>query len=112
MFEQYRGLRKENYILAFGRLVTGLGSMIWPMMTLILSQKMGVSAKGVSVLLAAAMVGMAPAIYLGGKISDKRDKTLSSKNSSLSATVSSSSLIAPSAIGQTVDISTLGDIIS
>ncbi len=74
MFEQYRGLRKENYILAFGRLVTGLGSMIWPMMTLILSQKMGVSAKGVSVLLAAAMVGMAPAIYLGGKISDKRDK--------------------------------------
>lgn len=74
MFEQYRGLRKENYILAFGRLVTGLGSMIWPMMTLILSQKMGVSAKGVSILLAAAMVGMAPAIYLGGKISDKRDK--------------------------------------
>ena len=74
MFEQYRGLRKENYILAFGRLVTGLGSMIWPMMTLILSQKMGVSEKGVSVLLAAAMVGMAPAIYLGGKISDKRDK--------------------------------------
>ena len=40
MLEQYRGLRKENYVLAFGRLVTGLGSMIWPMMTLILSQKM------------------------------------------------------------------------
>lgn len=76
MLEQYKGLRKENYILAFGRLVTGLGSMIWPMMTLILSQKMGVSAKGVSVLLAAAMVGMAPAIYLGGKISDKRDKKM------------------------------------
>ena len=76
MFEQYRGLRRENYILAFGRLVTGLGSMIWPMMTLILSQKMGVSAKGVSVLLAAAMVGMAPAIYLGGRISDKRDKKM------------------------------------
>ena len=74
MLEQYRGLRRENYILAFGRLVTGLGSMVWPMMTLILSQKMGVSAKGVSVLLAAAMVGMAPAVYLGGRISDKRDK--------------------------------------
>lgn len=74
MIEQYRGLRKENYILAFGRLVTGLGSMVWPMMTLILSQKMGVSARGVSVLLAAAMVAMAPAIYLGGRISDKYDK--------------------------------------
>lgn len=74
MLEQYRGLRKENYVLAFGRLVTGLGSMIWPMMTLILSRKMGVSAEGVSALLAAGMVIMAPAIYLGGRISDRRDK--------------------------------------
>lgn len=74
MLDQYRGLRKENYVLAFGRLVTGLGSMIWPMMTLILSRKMGVSADGVSALLAAGMVIMAPAIYLGGRISDKKDK--------------------------------------
>ena len=76
MLDQYKGLRQENYILAFGRLVTGLGSMIWPMMTLILSRKMGVSPEGVSALLAAAMIGMAPAIYLGGRISDKRDKKL------------------------------------
>lgn len=76
MLEQYKGLRRENYILAFGRLVTGLGSMIWPMMTLILSQKMGVSPRGVSVLLALAMVIMAPAIYIGGKIADRRDKKM------------------------------------
>ena len=76
MLEQYKGLRKENYVLAFGRLVTGLGSMIWPMMTLILSQKMGVSPKGISILLAVGMVLMAPAIYLGGRISDRRDKKL------------------------------------
>lgn len=76
MLEQYRGLRRENYILAFGRLVTGLGSMVWPMMTLILNQKMGVSARGVSVLLAAAMVLMAPAIYAGGKIADRFDKKM------------------------------------
>lgn len=76
MLEQYKGLRRENYILAFGRLVTGLGSMIWPMMTLILSQKMGVSPRGVSMLLALAMVIMAPAIYIGGKIADRRDKKM------------------------------------
>ncbi|MBQ1848639.1 MAG: MFS transporter, partial [Clostridia bacterium] len=60
LIDQYRGLRREIYILFFGRMVTNLGSMVWPVMTLILSQKMGVSEKGVSVLLAAAMVGMAP----------------------------------------------------
>ena len=76
MLEQYKGLRRENYILAFGRLVTGLGSMIWPMMTLILSQKMGVGARDVSVLLSIAMVLMAPAVYLGGKIADKYDKKM------------------------------------
>ena len=38
-FSQYRGLRREIYILCFGRVVTNLGSMVWPMLTLILSQK-------------------------------------------------------------------------
>lgn len=76
MLEQYRGLRKENYILAFGRLVTGLGSMVWPMMTLILSQKMGVGAARVSTLLAAAMLIMAPAVYAGGRIADSCDKKM------------------------------------
>lgn len=88
MLEQYRGLRKENYVLAFGRLVTGLGSMIWPMMTLILSQKMGVSPKGISILLAVGMVLMAPAIYLGGRISDRRDKKLTIVILDLISTVS------------------------
>ena len=74
MFEQYKGLRRENYILCFGRLVTRLGSMIWPMMTLILSEKMGVSAEHISWLLSAAMIVLAPAIYIGGKIADSTDK--------------------------------------
>lgn len=74
MLEQYRGLRRETYVLAFGRLVTGLGSMVWPMMTLILSQKMGVGAREISWLLSAAMILMAPAIFAGGKIADSRDK--------------------------------------
>ena len=76
MFKQYRGLRREVYILSFGRLVTGLGSMIWPMITLILSQKMGIGGQEISVLLAVAMIVMAPAIYLGGRIADHRDKKM------------------------------------
>lgn len=74
MLEQYKGLRREIYVLSFGRLVTGLGSMIWPMMTLILSQKMGVGATEISWMLSAAMILMAPAIFAGGKIADRYNK--------------------------------------
>ncbi len=41
LLSQYKGLRRENYVLCFGGLVTSMGSMIQPMMTLILSQKLG-----------------------------------------------------------------------
>lgn len=71
---QYRGLTREVYYVSFGRLVTSLGSMIWPMMTLILSRKMMVDAERISWLLAAAMLIMAPAVYLGGKLADATSK--------------------------------------
>ncbi|MBR0400668.1 MAG: MFS transporter [Mogibacterium sp.] len=74
LLDQYRGMKREVYFLAFGRLVTGLGAMIWPMMTLILSRKMGVEAGRISWLLAAAMIVMAPAVYLGGKLADVTSK--------------------------------------
>ncbi len=31
LFEQYKGLKRENYILFFGKIVTNLGAMIWQM---------------------------------------------------------------------------------
>ena len=76
LLSQYKGLRRENYVLAFGRLVTGLGSMAWPMMTLILSQKMGIDAQRISWLLSAAMIIMMPAVFLGGRIADRFDKKM------------------------------------
>lgn len=36
LISQYRGLRKENYILCFGGFVTSMGSMVRPMLTMIL----------------------------------------------------------------------------
>ena len=41
IFQMYGGLRKEVYILCFGRFVTAMGSLIWPMLTLILKSKLG-----------------------------------------------------------------------
>ena len=44
IISQYKGLRRENYILCFGRLVTAMGAMVRPMLTMILSQKLGMNA--------------------------------------------------------------------
>ena len=41
---QYKNLSKEIYVLFFGRIVTSMGSLIWPIMTLILKNKLGYSA--------------------------------------------------------------------
>ncbi len=71
---QYRGLRKEIYILFFGRVVTNLGSMVYPMLTMILSQKLGLSAGNISVVMVATSVIMLPANYLGGRLADRCNK--------------------------------------
>ena len=74
LFEQYKGLRKEIYILFFGRMVTALGSMIWPVMTLILSQKLGFSAAEISYYFVGSSIIMLPASILGGKLADHVNK--------------------------------------
>ena len=74
IFSQYKGLRRENYILFYGRVVTGLGSTIWPMMTLILNQKMGYSAGMISVILVVGGTIMLPANLLGGVLADRYNK--------------------------------------
>ncbi len=73
---QYKGLRRENYILCFGRLVTGMGSMIWPMFTMILSQKMGMNGTQVAWAIAAVGFLLLPANLAGGKIADHFNKKM------------------------------------
>ena len=74
LFRQYRGLRREIYILAFGRMVTNLGSMIWPVMTMILSQKLGLSASEIAYYFVGSGIIMLPANLLGGKLADRFNK--------------------------------------
>ena len=74
LLSQYRGLRKEIYILFFGRIVTNLGSMVWPMLTMILSQKLGLDAFSISVVTVVSMLIMMPANLLGGRLADKLNK--------------------------------------
>ena len=74
LFDQYRGLRREIYILAFGRMVTNLGSMIWPVMTMILSRKLGLSAAEISYFFVGSSIVMLPANIVGGRLADRFNK--------------------------------------
>ncbi len=74
LFNQYKGLRRENYILFFGNIVTNMGAMIWPMMTLILEQKMGLSAGRIALIMMVWSFICMPANLLGGKLADKLNK--------------------------------------
>jgi MFS family permease len=76
LISQYRGLRRENYILCFGRLVTAMGAMIWPMMTMILSRKMGMSARHIAWVMAAVGILSLPANLIGGKMADHLNKKM------------------------------------
>ena len=71
---QYRGLRREIYILFFGRVVTNLGAMVWPMLTMIMSQKLGMNASTIATVMVLAGVVMVPANMAGGKLADRYNK--------------------------------------
>ena len=74
LLNQYRGLRKEVYVLFFGRVVTNLGAMVWPLLTLIMNQKLGMSASLVAVVSVLASALLLPMNLLGGRLADRFNK--------------------------------------
>lgn len=68
---QYFGLKREIYILFIGKLVTAMGSFVWPMMTFLLTTKLGFSDGVATALIAAAGVVSLPVALLGGKLADR-----------------------------------------
>lgn len=74
IFSQYKGLRREIYVLFIGRIVTNMGSMVWPMLTMILSQKLGLDAESIALLIVVSGLIMLPANLLGGKLADHCNK--------------------------------------
>lgn len=74
LITQYRGLRREIYILFIGRIVTNFGSMVWPVMTLIMSRKLGMDAKAIALFLIVCGLFQLPFNLIGGKLADIRNK--------------------------------------
>lgn len=71
LFTQYTGLKREIYILFVGRLVTAMGSFVWPMLTFLLTTKLGFSDSTATMLIATAGVLSMPVAILGGKLADQ-----------------------------------------
>jgi MFS family permease len=70
-FNQYRGLQKEMYVLFIGRVISALGTFIWPLMSFILANKFGLKMSQISILLVLGYGMSVPAIFIGGKLADK-----------------------------------------
>ena len=71
LITQYGGLKSEIYILFIGRLVTAMGSFVWPMLTFLLTTKLGFSDGTATLLIATAGLVSLPVALLGGKLADK-----------------------------------------
>lgn len=67
---QYKNLSKEIYVLFFGRIVTSMGSLIWPIMTLILKNKLGYSATTIATIDMVLAIIQLPLVMVGGKLAD------------------------------------------
>ena len=71
LITQYGGLKREIYILFFGRLVTAMGSFVWPMLTFFLTTKLDLSDGTATLMIATVSVLSFPAALVGGKLADR-----------------------------------------
>lgn len=74
LLDEYKGLGKNNYILFVGKMMTAFGSMVFSMITLILSQKLGVKAAEIAMLMFLVGIISMPAGIIGGKLADRCSK--------------------------------------
>ncbi len=72
--QQYKNLSKEIYVLFFGRVVTSMGSLIWPLLTLILKNKLGYNATTIATIRMAMSILQFPMLLLGGKLADTMNR--------------------------------------
>ena len=66
----YAGLPREVYILFAARIINCMGSFILPLLTLILTQKLGMSKTETGYFSALLTLTQAPCLFLGGKLID------------------------------------------
>lgn len=68
---QYSGLKREIYVLFVGRIVTAMGAFVWPMLTFLLTTKLGFTDGVATMLIATAGLISLPMSLVGGKLADR-----------------------------------------
>jgi MFS family permease len=70
LFTPYRGLPREVYIIFISRIVNAAGCFVMPLLTIILTQRIGLSESEAGIYISASgIIGMAAAL-IGGKLAD------------------------------------------
>ena len=69
-FRIYSGLERSIYVLFFARIINSLGFFVYPFLTLLLTNKLGYSAKDAGVILMVCSTSFVPGSLIGGKLSD------------------------------------------
>lgn len=70
MLAPYRGLPKEVYVLFFSKMVVAIGAFVYPLLTLLFTKKIGLSASETGNWVALFGLIYIPASLIGGKICD------------------------------------------
>ncbi len=71
IINQYKGLKKEIYILVIGKTVTAMGSFVWPILSFFMTLRLGFTDSTASLIMAVFMIFTLPASIIGGKLTDK-----------------------------------------
>lgn len=70
LLNPYRGLKKEIYILFVGKIVNSIGAFVHPLMSLILTQRIGMSAYEAGKFVTLLAICQVPCMLIGGKLAD------------------------------------------
>ncbi len=70
LLNPYKGLPKEIYVIFLSRVINALGSFVMPLMTIILTQSIGMSKEMAGLYISVAGLLFLPASLLGGKLAD------------------------------------------
>lgn len=69
-FTPYRGLGREVYIIALSKMINAMGAFVWPMMSLLLTKKLGLSVEKAGFIIVIMGIISIPAPIIGGKLAD------------------------------------------
>ena len=70
IFKEYLHLPREDYVLVVAKTINGLGNFIMPLLTLILTEKVGLNGSQAGFYMLMLNVCFVPGLLFGGRLAD------------------------------------------